>query len=160
MSSMPDPMNVLRSLQQAVTAADPTDYPPDGEGYVIMRDEKNVGRRFDFAKIIIGEVQAIAIFGLEEPVNGVTAYTIAYAVKENHRRRGLAVEAVNKGIKEMKTFLGRTSASVFYMEAVIDKTNIPSLKVAAKLFSKPGVAMNDAYTGTPSLFFARLITIP
>ena len=160
MSLMADPMIALLSLQQAVGAGDPTVNPHDiGEGYVMLYDEPNGGKRFSYAKIIHREVQALSIFGLADPIDGVPCFSVGYAVNENHRGRGLAVEAVNKGIKELQMGFGRTKMKSFYVEAVIDETNVYSIKVAEKIFSSPSVATKDHYTGTPAVYFKKLIAI-
>ena len=160
MSSMADPLIALLSLQQAVTAGDPLVNPQAiGEGYVMMYDEPNGGKRFSYAKIINREVQALSIFGLVDPIDGVPCFSVGYAVNENHRGHGLAVEAVNKGIKEMTTGFSRTRMRSFYVEAMIDETNIHSIKVSEKLFPGPGVRTNEHETGTPSLYFKKLIAI-
>lgn len=98
-------------------------------------------------------------FGLEDPINGVVCYNVGYAVNEGHRGRGLAVEAVNIGIANLKNELSRTGLKIFYLEAVIDLMNIHSVRVAEKLFASSGVAMNERDTGTPALYFKKLIAI-
>lgn len=160
MSLIVDPMVALLSLQQAINNGDPTVNPHDiGKDYVLIYDEPDGKKRFGYAKVVSGDVQTLAMFVLTEPIDGVTCFNVGYAVKESHRGRGLAIEAVNKGIKELKKGLGRNSLRSFYVEAVIDETNAHSIKVAEKLFSSPGVGVKDHYTGTPALHFKRLISI-
>jgi RimJ/RimL family protein N-acetyltransferase len=160
MSLMADPMIALISLQQAVTTGDPTVTPQSlGEDYVMFYDEPNGGKRFSYAKVVNREVQALSIFGLTDPIEGVPCFSVGYAVSERHRGQGLAVEAVRKGIKEMRMGFERTAIDKFYVEAVIDELNVHSIKTAELLFSCPGVATKDHYTKTPALYFKKLITI-
>ncbi len=160
MAKMADPMIALRSLQQAVFLGDLSVTPQNiGGGYFLLFDEPNGGKRFSYPKIINKEVQAISIFGLVEPIKGIPCFSVGYAVNEKHRGKNLAFEAVNRGIHELKTGFSRTQKGSFYVEAVIDKTNTYSIKVAEKLFSKPGVPMTDHYSGTPSLHFLKLVPL-
>ena len=101
MSSMANPMDALLKYQHALNAGmlDPNQIE---EGYLKLSGEVRSGRKYDFIKILSVEVQDLAIFGEEEPYRGVPRYSIGYAVSEGHRGRNLAVEAVNKGIEEIK----------------------------------------------------------
>jgi RimJ/RimL family protein N-acetyltransferase len=159
MSLMADPMIALLGLQQALSSSPPVDPADLDEGYIKMYDEPNGGKRYSYAKIIDGEVQAVSIFGLEDPIGGVDCYNVGYAVNENHRGCGLAIEAVNKGIEDLKKRFSLTKMERFYVEAVIDATNSYSIEVAEKLFPGPGEAIMEKYTGSRALQFKRLIVI-
>lgn len=158
-SLMADPMNALRSYQQALDAGMPVD-PSELDGDYLKRNgEVSGAMRFDFLKIIDGEAIAIAMFVEDEPHNDVARYSLAYAVNENHRRRGLAIEVVNKGIEDLKKKFGQVRMKRFFVEAVIDKTNVPSINVAKQVLLGPGIAITDSETGTPALLFYRLIQL-
>lgn len=160
MSTMADPMIALREIQQALNNNIPFAHRNLSDGYLTMSKEfPNGGKTYSYAKIIDLEIQVLAIFGLEDPIDGVDCYSVGYAVKENHRRRGLGVEAVNKGIEELKIEFSRTKMKSFYVEAVIDKMNTSSIKVAEKLFPGSGIAIIERYTNTPAFQFKRLIEI-
>lgn len=150
-------MIALLKLQEAISAGDPIDPRDLDDGYAKLYDEPNGGKRYSFQKIINGEVQALAIFGFEGSVEGLSCYSVGYAVKENHRGRGLAVEAVNKGIEELKSKFSQTGMKSFFLEALIAEKNIHSIRVAEKLFPSPGIKAVDCYSGTPSLYFRRLV---
>jgi len=157
MSLMPDPIVILDSLQQVLNDGMPVDPGELRDGYKMFYDELNGGKRYSFAKIIDGQAQALSIFGLEDPIGGVVCYNLGYAVKESLRRRGLAIEAVLKGLEILRVELGSIGIEKFYLESVVAKTNIPSIKVAEKIFSESGVLMNERDTGTLSLYFKKLI---
>lgn len=159
MSLMANPMEALLKYQHAVNAGAVDPNQIEG-GYLKLSGEVPSGKKYDFVKILAGEVQALAIFGEEESYKGVPRYSVGYAVSENHRGRGLAVEAVNKGIEEFKKEFSRLKIKNFFVEAMIDKNNTPSIKVAKKLFPGDGVPKPDSETGTPALLFYKLITIP
>ncbi|MGZ3745075.1 MAG: GNAT family N-acetyltransferase [Pseudobdellovibrionaceae bacterium] len=159
MPMMADPMIALLSLQKVLNSGPPVDPRELDEGYAKMYDEPNGGKRYSYAKIIEGEVQAVSIFGLEDPIDGVDCYSVGHAVNENHRGRGLAVEAVDKGVEELKNKFRQTSMGRFYLEAVIDVTNIHSIKVAEKLFSDSPEKIIEKYSGKPALHFKKLIAL-
>jgi hypothetical protein len=157
MSTMANSMDAFLEFQQALNAGIPVNY-LDG-GYFELQDEFVSGRRFCYAKVIDSELQVLVTFGSEETINGVDCYSVNYSVGEKYRGRGLAVEAVNIGIEELKNHLSRSNIKKFYVDAIVDETNIHSIEVAKKLFPGPGIAKPDYYSGTPSLYFNRLIVI-
>lgn len=125
---------------------------------MMMYDEPGVGRRrFSFVKIVVREAQALSIFGLESPIRGIPCYNAGYAVKENCRGRGLAIEAFNIGLEKLKIALRCENLNSFYVEAIIDEKNTSSLAVARKIFPGNGMPMEDGESGTPSLYFVKLI---
>lgn len=155
MSIMANPMEALLSYQQALRANMPID-PNELDADYLKRSGQVAGAtRFDYVKIIDGEVLALAMFVEEEPHNGTARYSLAYAVSETHRGRGLAVEAIKKGIEDLKEKYGRARVKSFYVEALIDQTNAPSIKVAKQVLSDSGFATPDSETGTPALLFYR-----
>jgi RimJ/RimL family protein N-acetyltransferase len=158
---MANPMDALVATQEALRNGASFDPPElDDEGYAKVYDEPfSGGKRYSYIKVISGEVQAVAIFGLDDPLDGVECYSVGYAVSENHRGRGLAVEAVNKGIANLIQRFSLTSMKRFYVEAVVSVTNSHSIKVAEKLF--PGSRENiiERCTGEPALHFKRLVVL-
>ena len=158
MSLMANPMDALQSYQRRFDTA-PIDSSQLDASYLKLSGKVNGGKKYDFVKIVDGQVHALAIFGEEESFNGVARYSVGYAVSESQRGRGLAVEAVNKGIEELKKEFDRMRMNSFYVEALIDVTNTHSIAVAKRLFSGPGFAKTDSETGTPSLLFYRLVAI-
>lgn len=156
---MADPTIPLVKLQEAIDSGSyivPSDL---DEGYMKLYDITPSGRRYSYVKVINNEVQAVAIFGEDDPINGIDCYDIGYAVKDKHRGQGLSIEAVNKGVEDLKQILRQTSTKQFYLAALVAITNTPSLKVAEKLFLSTGVPAIDTESGTRSLFFKKLISI-
>lgn len=157
MSSMADPMMALLSFQEALNT-----------GMVVKRldahyvercDEIFGGIRYSYARVINGEVQALATFGPEEPINDIECYSVNYVVSDKYRGRGLSVEAVNKGIEELKKEFSLTKMQRFYVEAIIDIANDHSIKIAEKLFSDSGELIIETYSGKPALQFKRLFDL-
>lgn len=157
MSLKPNPIDGLLSFQYALNTGMAV-RKLDAD-YVERFDEIVGGVRFCYAKVIAGQVQSLATFGSEEAIHGVDCFSVNYSVDEKFRGRGLAIEIVGRGIEEIKRHLRQSNKSSFYVDAIIETTNSHSIKVAGKLFSKPGVAMTDHISGVPSLYFRRLIRI-
>lgn len=155
MSSMANPMEALVSYQQALDAGIQID-PDEMDGDYLMRAGEVAGaKRFDFVKIVNRKVQALAMFVEDEPYKGVARFSLAYAVSENHRGRGLAVEAINRGVEDFKSKFSQAAVKSFFVEALIDQNNTPSIKVAKQVLPGPGVEKPDEETGTPALLFYK-----
>lgn len=154
---LPHPIDGLLSFQQALNTG-MTVIKLDAN-YVERHDQIDGGIRYSYAKVVDGEVQALATFRQEEPFKSVDRYSLNYSVGEKHRGRGLAVEAVNKGIDELKKEFSQFKIKRFYIETIIEVTNIHSIQVAKKLFPDHGIANPDSETGMSSLSFFMLIEI-
>lgn len=148
-------MQGLCSLQRALDRGGLVNFIEVDADYKMIYDEPNGRKRFWYPKIINGEVQALATFGLESGAHkGTDRYSLNYAVSEKYRGRGLAIEAVNTGVEDLKSRLKR-----FYLEALIEETNIHSIKVAKKLFPGAGIPTIDDESGKPALLFFELIEL-
>ena len=156
---MANPIGILIDLEEKLRRGMPADFCELDMNYKMFFDEFPGGKRYIYARVVEGEVQAISIFGLEDPFKGIERYSVGYAVRENCRGRGLSVEAVNKGIAELSLVLKRMRIGRFYVEAQIDEKNIPSIKIAERLFPQPPFPFIDYETGNPAKCFHKLITI-
>lgn len=160
MPLMPDLMNALTSLQKELDRGLPVNPCELAPQYKMVFDQPNGETRFTYAKIINGELIVLANFVLAEPIDGVPCFNVGYAVKPSHRGNGLAYEAASVGIEELKNGFGRTQKGrSFYVEAIVEANNQPSIKVAEKLFAGSGEAITDAPTGKPALQYTKLIKI-
>lgn len=159
MSLMADPMVALQELQLALDQGMSFDFPELRGDYKTWYIENPNGKKHVFAKIVGNEVQALAIFGLVDPIDGAECWAVGYAVSEKYRRRGLAIEAFNTGIQELKILLSRIMMKSFFVEAVIDAENIPSVKIAEKLFLCSGTKIVDGESERPALWFKREVVI-
>lgn len=158
MTSIADPMDSLRDLQRAIDANMDLKFGHilgDFFGrYELLPDHE----KFVFAKIINGEVQSLATFGTSEPISGVPTYSVNYSVNEKFRRQGLATEAVIFGAGVMKSYMAPKGIDKFYIEAIIDIGNLPSIKLAEKLFPGPSIPVIDEYSDTKCVQFKKLIS--
>lgn len=159
MSEMANPIIILNSLQEALDQGMPLDAGELEENYKFYYDEPGNGRRFSFVKIVNREAQSLVIFGLENPIDGLTCYNVGYAVKESCRGRGFAMEAINYGLKKLITQLSHERLKAFYLEALVDQSNVHSINVAKKFFSNEPDLVIDRESGTISLQFKKIIYI-
>lgn len=159
MRPMADPMIPLLEMQRALNTGEFITPHELDNGYMKMYDEVPSGKRYSYAKIVNNEVQTVAIFGIDDPINDIECYDIGYAVNEKHRGHGLSIEAINKGLEDLKRILSQKPIRHFYLSTLVAITNIPSLKIAEKVFSCSGIPTIDTQSGTPSLFFHKLINV-
>jgi hypothetical protein len=159
MSKMANPINILIDLEEKMRRGMPAESCESDINYKTVSYESPRGKHFIFAKVINSEVQAISVLEHENPFRGTERYSVLYAVRKNCRGRRLSVEAVNKGIAELSIVLKQKGISSFYVEALIDEKNIPSIKVAERLFPQPPFPTTDNETGTPAKLFHKLIKL-
>jgi len=159
MSAIANPIDALIDLQHAINSGIPLGFYELDAEYKARHDVFTAGERYFFAKIVNGEAQAVSIFGLVEPIEGTECWAVGCAVSESRRRSGLAAEAVATGLRELKKKLSQAGKKKFYVEAVIDVVNAPSISFAEKLYSGPAVKIIDEESGKPALWFKRLISI-
>jgi hypothetical protein len=156
MTSMANPMDALHSYQKRVSEFATEERRVQGD-YFMHQGQKGDGFTVDLLKVVSGDVQALAIFAVEDPMNGVPRFGVGYAVAEKFQRCGIGFETITTGIKEIARQVHQQGVQKFYVEALIDKTNIPSINLAKKIFPGNGTAMLDEDSGTPALLFYKLI---
>lgn len=160
MAEMANPMDALLGIQDQLNSGYTVDRSMFVGDYLVIPDERSdTWKRYLYVKIVEEEVQAISIFGLEAPIDNVVRYSIGYAVRQNNQGRKLSVEAANIGIDDLKKRLAGTKIESFRIEALIDETNAPSIKIANKLFSSSGVKTLDQSSGTPSIYFEKMVSL-
>lgn len=155
MSKMKDPSGLLSQFQKLLDQGFELDSDAIVDNYLVMKDVINNGNRYSIAKIVDKNVQALAILGECDPINGVACYQLGYAVRTEFRNRGLAKEASERAIKELKNDLAKMNVHYFYVEAVVDRKNESSLKVAEKILSTNKIMILDEHTKIPAYFFHR-----
>lgn len=152
-----DPMGALVSLQREVRRGMPT-HPVDlSPGLKVVLDQPNGVTRYTYARIEHGRVKSIALFVHHEPIDGVPCFNLGYAVPEVYRNRGWACEIVEQGIQELRRGLGRHGVKSFYVEAVVGKDNLASLRVASKIISNTPIEGTDSESGESVFAYLRLV---
>jgi hypothetical protein len=71
----------------------------------------------------------------------------------------LALEAINKGLESLKSQYRAAGVREFIVEAIIARTNVPSLQLAKKIFPGEGSPAMDTESNTLSLYFHKVIKV-
>jgi hypothetical protein len=158
MDEIGNPIVALIDMQNAIDNNIPLQLTDLADNYKFRYDNMAPDQqRLFLAKVAAGKVQSITIFGLERPINGKVCFSVFYAVEEQNRNKGLAVEGFNVGLNQLKLHLSQTTnLQEFYVDAVIDKNNTPSLAVARKIFDSPPTSILETYSNKPAFHFKRL----
>ena len=158
MSNMTDPMNALTQLQIAldngVVLLTPCEIHKE---LGVIADKPNGTPRFTYALIKNGKVQAVSLFALAQPIEGIPCFNIGYAVIEKERGKGIATQLVKKGIDELQNGFKRNGIAEFYIEAVVSVSNEPSNKLAEKLISDSPASGTDCFSGEACLQYVRKV---
>ena len=155
---MTDPMEALRHLQFALTAREvelqPCELYPEIK---VLLDHPNDIARFTYALLDGSKVQAVALFAMAAPIEGLTCFNIGYAVAEQPRGKGIASSLLERAIKEMAHGFSRTPMKAFYIEAIVSTLNEPSNRIAGKLVSATREEGTDAFSGEPIYQYVRKV---
>lgn len=159
MPLMPDLMLPLQSLQEEFNRGTiASEACSLNKSYQMIFQDLNGVKRFSYAKVVGKEVQALSIFALADPIEGKPCFNLGNAVKPELRGRGLGLEALIVGVEELKNGFGRAGkGKSFFVEAVVEATNLPSIRVAEKFFLQPGKPIIDAFSGKSALHFLKLV---
>ncbi|GBR02118.1 N-acetyltransferase [Gluconobacter cerinus] len=155
---MADPMNALidfrRAIAQQEIRVQPAAFYPD----VFLHVDQPAGApRYTYALVEGGEVTAVALLALTEPIEGVPTFQLGYAVIESRRSNGRAQRVAMAAIDELCRGLCRNGITKLYFEAVVDRENVASLHVADKVIGGPRTELFDHASGVPAIQFKRLV---
>lgn len=157
MSDIINPMNGLKSLQFELNKGLPLrvcELYPDLQ---MTFDQPNGCNRFTFAKIESGVIKSYTILIITEPLEGKPCFSIGYATPEKFQGNGLATEVVEKSIKALKNEVKRCNIKTFFIEAIINVTNIPSQKVASRVISNAPKKIVDDISGEDAYYYKLLV---
>jgi GNAT superfamily N-acetyltransferase len=103
------------------------------------------------------KVQAIALFGLTEPIQGVPCFQIGCAVAESMRGQGIGAKLLQQAIEELRHGLSRTPMKEFYLEAIVSTANVASNRMVKRLIAdtpEPGI---DHFSQEPIFQYLRKV---
>jgi len=159
MARMTDPMDGLRSLQIALDHNEvellDCEVHPDIK---VILDHPNGEPRITYVTIREHKALAISIFVRADPLEGLPCFNLGYAVAESERQQGLATVIVQKGLDELGNGMRRHGVPRFYVEAVVEVSNIPSHKLARRLISDNPTPCTDCFSGEAAMHYNKLIT--
>lgn len=157
MPGMTDPMDALidfrRAHAQREICVQPAEFHPD----VFVHVDQPAGvPRYTYALVEGGEVTAVALLALTEPIEGVPTFQLGYAVMESRRGCVRAQQIAMAAIDEICRGLRRNGIPKLYFETVIDRENLASLNIAEKVIGGPRTECLDHGSGVPAIQFQRL----
>ncbi len=152
-------MFALNGLQSALDAGAvqlrPCDLHPQMK---MMMDEPTGKPRFTYALVDGGKVQAVALFALVDPNEGLNCFKVGFAVLEKLRGKGVASRILQQSIDELRNGLGRTPMKEFYVEAIVSTGNDASNAICRKILSASPSSCVDAFSKEPALQYLRKFT--
>lgn len=153
---MTDPMQALNGLQTALDAGAVRLQPCDvHRDLMVLLDHPTGTPRFTYALMAGRLVQAIALFALVQPHEGLQCFQLGIAVIEKMRGQGIGSRVLQQSIGELRNGLSRTPMKEFYIEAVVSIDNHPSNAIAKRLISDSPTNITDAFSKEPALQYLR-----
>jgi len=113
-----------------------------------------VGLVEDGEVLSFAQVQHATVFDLP----GLVLH-LAYAVRENHRQKGLGEKTLRCMLDELKRYLKSIGLEQFVLMALIDHDNLPSQAVIKRFIHAAPIEEIDGDTGLPVLLYATQIQL-
>jgi predicted GNAT family acetyltransferase len=154
---MVDPYIGLVSYQQALSQG--IVHPEPGRIHpelTLLVDDVPGGKRLTYAYADGLTVKATAIYVMNGRSGGKPYFQVGYAVAENFRGQGIAQKVLQLSISEITAGFKKLIPS-FYIEAVVSKTNLPSLHIAQKVIGGSPEEITDQESGESALRFTMLV---
>jgi GNAT superfamily N-acetyltransferase len=147
------------SFQRALTEGDVRVHPGEVDPTLgVFFDNPQGTRRMTVVRINKeGIVEAFAVVTPVEPYRGLPVHQVGYAVPPQFRGKGYAKAILEATIAELKEGMIRAGKKSFWVEAIVDATNLPSKGVAKAVLSKQGKPTKDDRSGTPAIQYLRKI---
>lgn len=155
--AMPDLSFTLASFQRAFREGliDPRPVASNSKFY-LLADEAEGTPRLTYAFIERGEAIAIAVYFVAPPYKGNMCFQVGYAVDERHRNKGVATTLLETSVAELRrNFKQRTK--LFYIEAVVEESNLASMTVAGRVLSSQPASAKDSNSGLPAFQYLRRV---
>lgn len=151
-------MDALRDFQRALAAGEICVQRAERHADTIVHVDTPAGApRYTYALVEGGEVTAVALLALTEPIDGVPTFQLGYAVLEARRGAGRAQRIVAAAIDEASQGLSRNGVPKLFFEAVVDRENLASVHIAEKIIGGVPTECLDHMTGTPAVQFQRFV---
>lgn len=157
MSAMTDPHEGLISFQRALKGREIHLHRcrTDENLYVHVDKPTSEVVRYTYTRLLRNGVSTgISILVMVDPYEGLPCFQVGYAVPEKLRGKGFATDVLTASIKELRAGLTLNGVNVpLFIEAMIDKKNEASIRVAEKVLGPRLRETVDKETGTPAYQF-------
>lgn len=151
MASLPNPLDALPSLEQAIASGEVKLRRGDIDQSLGMTvDRPNGDVRVTYVRLEGTKVAALVMAIPCAPYGGMQCFNIGYAVAEGYRGQGRAKEIVAASISEMRHGFGNAGLDEFYIEAIVAESNTASIRVAELVISENHIPTVDDATGIQS----------
>lgn len=155
-TAMTDPMNALRSFQQALAHGQITPQTAElHDDLFCLVDNPNGETRLTYALVKKSRIVALAMFIPTDPMNGSLCLNAAYAVDETNRSQGFGKEVTQKAFDELTNGFQRAGRTHLYVEAIVGTSNEHSQKLANSIFSSTPTPCTDSVSGQSALQYVR-----
>jgi hypothetical protein len=157
MPSMVDPHIGLLSYQQALLQG--AVHPEPGRVHpelTLFVDDVPTGKRLTYALHDGMTVKATAVYVMNGRSEGKPYFQVGYAVAENFRNQGIAQKILRLSIEEMSAGFKKVIPA-FYVEAVVSKKNLASLRVAQKVIGGEPEEITDKESGEKAQRYTVLV---
>lgn len=121
----------------------------------VVQNEVRGRLRFTYVRFDKKIITVLVSFVLVDQVEKRPCLQVGYAVKERYRGRRLAKNTLMSSMNELRMGFGRAGVTPIYIEAIIDKSNVPSQQVAAACVSSTPTKIIDKSTKIPSLQYLK-----
>ncbi|AXR05387.1 GNAT family N-acetyltransferase [Salinimonas sediminis] len=156
---MTDPYNSLTGLQTALNQKQIVLDNCKTTDFIKMHADKPQGQpRFTYARMEGKKVVSIVILIPAQPIEGVLCMAIGYATHKLRRKRGLAIKTIEAALKEFQHGMSRNSVSDIMIEAIVEKENIASQKLAKRVFMDEPREGKDQYSGEACFAYVRKLS--
>ena len=145
-----NPMTGFKTLELAFSQGFRMKRVPFTKNIYIEKDMALGAERYTYARLNKLKVQQIVVLNGNEPLNGLPCFCLFYGTLEELRGKGLTVEFIQQMLEQFKKDLHKRYGKEYYIEALIETDNEPSLAIAAKLFGEPSHDGIDERSGEPT----------
>ncbi|MCD9096693.1 GNAT family N-acetyltransferase [Luteimonas fraxinea] len=155
MPSLTDPTPAMQSFQDVLRQGLPVERGrvDPNVGFYMDTDPRHAHSRFVYVYRDGLTVKAYACFVPYERQEGSPVFAVGYAVPDAYRGHGLAKAVFAAGIAELRN--GFSGHPPFFVEAIIDTSNVASQHVAAAVLQISPQSITDQVSGLPALQYLR-----
>lgn len=147
-------LSFRKEVEQGTLSLDPCKIHPDIKLYTDTQNEKY---RFTYT-IIEGNIPKgiLQIISLEWDRN-IFYFQLGIAVGKEFRRQGVAKELSKKGLEEFLARFPIPKNRKLGIEAIVEKSNVASQKLAAKTFPNPPTQIKDEFSGEEAFRYEFIV---
>jgi hypothetical protein len=158
MPAMTDPSDALPSFQAAYDGGllelQSGHFEPALRLHV---DHPNGTPRFVYLLFEAETIEAIVIFAVVPPVDGLPCFQIGYAVAPSRRGQGRAGYAVPLAIRELRHGFDKAGVPDFRVEAVVGVANVASNRIATRAISNEAKQIKDEFSGEAAFHYSMIV---